>query len=41
MFLTNHPGWSPDDLERADPDLIDLIRAIDHARAVAAKNQKG
>lgn len=38
MFLRNHPGWSPDDLERADPDVVALMTALDAAVATARKD---
>jgi hypothetical protein len=43
LFLTNHPAWSPRDLDTADPDLIDLMRAIDGAVAKVreAKQREG
>lgn len=28
LFLHAHPGWSPADLERADPDVIGLMESI-------------
>jgi hypothetical protein len=28
IFLHDHPGWSPDDLERADPDVVALMQSI-------------
>lgn len=28
VFLHEHPGWTPEDLERADPDLVRLMEAI-------------
>ena len=40
LFLRDHPGWTPDDLERADPDLIDQIRALDLASARVAQQRQ-
>lgn len=40
VFLDQHPGWSPDDLERADPDLVEQMRAITTAHARVAKQQR-
>jgi hypothetical protein len=28
IFLHDHPGWTPADLERADPDLVGLMESI-------------
>lgn len=40
LFLSQHPGWTPDDLERADPDLVEQMRAIHAAVArVASRNE--
>lgn len=33
IFLRKHPGWSPDDYDNADQDLIDLMFAIDNEAA--------
>lgn len=38
LFLHKHPGWSPADLERADPDVVRLMESI--ANAVAIVNSK-
>lgn len=40
LFLRSHPAWTPDDLERADPDLIDLLRALDAAVAKVQQAQQ-
>lgn len=37
MFLTDHPAWTPDDLERADPDVVGLMVDIGSAIARAQK----
>ena len=35
MFLHGHPGWSPADLERADPDVVALMTELSNAVARA------
>jgi hypothetical protein len=40
VFLHNHPAWSPRDLEHADPDVIDLMRALDGAVAKVQQAQQ-
>lgn len=37
VFLHEHPGWVPDDLERADPDLVEQMRSISTAQARVAR----
>lgn len=37
LFLHAHPGWTPADLERVDPDVIELMRAIESAEAKVRK----
>lgn len=39
IFLHNHPGWSPRDLETADPDLIELMRQLDAQEAQVAASR--
>jgi hypothetical protein len=39
VLLAQHPGWTPGDLERADPDVIELVRLI-HTATARVANQK-
>lgn len=39
LFLHRHTGWSPDDLERADPDLVAIIEALALTEARAATKE--
>lgn len=40
VFLHNHPAWTARDLESADPDVIDLMRALDTAAAKVQQAQQ-
>lgn len=41
MFLHLHPGWSPDDLERADPDVVHLMESISSTVARVQSRNEG
>jgi hypothetical protein len=41
LFLHAHPGWSPTDLERADPDVIGLMESIASAVARVQNQSEG
>lgn len=40
LFLHAHPAWTPRDLEAADPDVVDLMRAIGEAVAKVQQAQQ-
>jgi hypothetical protein len=40
FFLHQHPGWSPADLDRADPDLVDAMRDISRTIAKVREVQR-
>ena len=37
FFLHSHRGWSPADLETADPELVEAMHTIDSRIAAAAR----
>ena len=41
IFLHAHPGWTPDDLERADPDVVKLMEAVATTKALIENKSEG